>query len=493
MTFGSLFAGIGGFDLGLERAGMECRWQVEWDKSCNVVLAHHWPDVVRYGDVNDVGERNLEPVDLICGGFPCQDVSVAGKREGLAGERSGLWFEFHRVLAELKPRWVIAENVPGLLSSNGGRDFAVILRGLVELGYGITWRVLDAQFFGVAQRRRRVFIVGSLGDGRSAEVLFESSGGSWDSAPSRETRQGTANSSISGTIDSGEWRRPNRNQVGTVVMGTSWDSQRRRVHDVLGTAPSLTGNSQGGGRTPIIATFQETGKGWWNESGRGGTLRERDWKDRVTNLVAYSENEAAEQPKAFVADGYSKYRETDVAGAQRAVQHKGTDVDPVTHGFGESGQGYRQEGIRPLRAEGENKPSRPSNVVAFAQNTRDEVRVQGDGQISGALASQPGMKQTTYVAFEPGNLTRQCGSPPNEDIVSTLGADKLGDTFPHMMTPMGVRRLTPTECERLQGFPDTWTAVDGMSDSARYRMLGNAVAVPCAEWLGRRIMEVGRG
>jgi len=127
-------------------------------------------------DVRDVRRDTVAAVDLICGGFPCQDLSVAGKRAGLAGERSGLWFEFHRVLADLRPQWVVVENVPGLLSSHRGADFAIVLRGLVELRYGVSWRILDAQYFGVAQRRRRVFIVGSLGDGRSAEILFEREG-----------------------------------------------------------------------------------------------------------------------------------------------------------------------------------------------------------------------------------------------------------------------------------------------------------------------------
>jgi len=183
---GSLFSGIGGFDLGLERAGMTVRWQCEIDKAAQSVLRRHWPDATLYDDVTTLG-ADVERVDLICGGFPCQDLSVAGRRAGLAGERSGLWHQFHRILGELAPRWVLIENVPGLLSSNGGRDFAVVLRGLVELGYGVAWRILDAQYFGVAQRRRRVFIVGCLGDSaRAAQVLFEPESLPGDTPPRRE-------------------------------------------------------------------------------------------------------------------------------------------------------------------------------------------------------------------------------------------------------------------------------------------------------------------
>src|SRR5690625_1118978 len=122
MTFGSLFAGIGGFDLGLEQSGMDCKWQVEIEPFPRRVLERHWPGLHRPEDVRDVGGNNLESVDLICGGFPCQDLSVAGRRAGLAGERSGLFFEFMRIVDELAPCWVLIENVPGLLSSAGGRD-----------------------------------------------------------------------------------------------------------------------------------------------------------------------------------------------------------------------------------------------------------------------------------------------------------------------------------------------------------------------------------
>ena len=180
MKFGSLFTGIGGFDLGLERSGMSCTWQVEIDKYCNSVLEKHWPSVKRYENVKKVGAQNLDEVDLICGGFPCQDVSIAGlgdttnrKRAGLSGERSGLWFEFRRIIEEMQPEWIIIENVPGILSSNNGGDFTAIVQGLVELWYGVCWRIFNAKYFGVSQERRRVFIVAKFADIESPkEVLF---------------------------------------------------------------------------------------------------------------------------------------------------------------------------------------------------------------------------------------------------------------------------------------------------------------------------------
>lgn len=166
-TFGSLFAGVGGFDLGFEAAGWECRWQVEWDKRCRSVLARHRPDAKRYGDVNDVDGHILAPVDCITYGFPCQDLSVAGNRAGLDGERSGLFFQATRIIREMReatdgryPTWAVAENVAGLLSADSGAAMGRCLDELADIGaVGIEWGTLDAQHFGVPQRRRRVFIV----------------------------------------------------------------------------------------------------------------------------------------------------------------------------------------------------------------------------------------------------------------------------------------------------------------------------------------------
>jgi DNA (cytosine-5)-methyltransferase 1 len=156
MTFGSLFSGIGGIDLGLERAGMKCQWQVEIDPFCRKVLAKHWPNVERYEDVRAVGSGTLGPVDVIAGGFPCQDVSVAGKKAGIKeGTRSGLWFEFHRIICELRPRYVFVENVPGLLTDGMGR----VLSDLAESGYDAEWEVLSAADVGAPHLRKRVFIV----------------------------------------------------------------------------------------------------------------------------------------------------------------------------------------------------------------------------------------------------------------------------------------------------------------------------------------------
>ena len=180
MRFVSLFAGVGGFDLGFEQAGMTCVGQVEIDKKCVEVLDKHWPTVPRHDDVVTAREWADEQglvgnVDLVCGGFPCQDVSVAGKRAGLAGQRTGLFWDALAFASHVQAEWVVLENVPGLLSSNEGRDFGVVISALADAGYRhVEWRVLDSQFFGVPQRRRRVFVVASVREPSGSAVFVES-------------------------------------------------------------------------------------------------------------------------------------------------------------------------------------------------------------------------------------------------------------------------------------------------------------------------------
>ena len=415
----SLFSGVGGFDLGFDRAGMTCTGQVEYDEKARAVLARHWPDVKRINDVREAQGDEFGTVDLICGGFPCQDVSVAGRRAGLAGERSGLWYEFHRLIDRVRPRWVVIENVPGLLSSHGGADFAVILRGLVECGYGVAWRVLDAQYFGVPQRRRRVFIVGSLGDGRAAEVLFEREGGAGNPAPGGEARPESTTYAI---------RRAQTSSNG-------WGIQRDVTH-----------------------TLDETGGDFVSYVMAHGQGNAEVVKDGEPSLTA--NHEAPIVTTTF--NGYT-------GGADDNDAQGGHLVAATLNSGGNNG-GFRSEPGEhlvavPLRAEGHDASEDGTGrqnlipVYAFTERTR----------ASGAtLEAQADL---AYALLNPGAGART----QSRNIAGSFG----------------VRRLTPVECERLQGFPDNWTA--GQSDSARYRQMGNAVAVPVAEWIGRRIMEANYG
>jgi DNA (cytosine-5)-methyltransferase 1 len=202
LTGVSLFAGVGGFDLAMQRQGVKVVASVEIDPKCNEVLAKHFPEATQFTDVTTVKGEDLinagftPSTGIITGGFPCQDLSVAGKRAGLAGERSGLFWEIARIVEETQTEYFVIENVPGLLSSNKGADFGVVIGTMADLGYSVGWRVLDAQYFGVPQRRRRVFIVGrrSLDSGSPAEILFKSEGLRRDSSQSKQTGQDTTTS-----------------------------------------------------------------------------------------------------------------------------------------------------------------------------------------------------------------------------------------------------------------------------------------------------------
>lgn len=185
----SFFSGIGGFDLGFDRAGFETVWQCEIKPFCVNVLEEHWPDVPKQGDIREIQPADIPHADVWTGGFPCQDISLArmgSKREGLNGSQSGLFFEFERLAAARRPKAILIENVAGLLSSNDGRDLATVVRSLADIGYGVAWRVLDSRHFGVPQSRTRVFICGVDGDPEAAAaILFEPECGDRDFEKSR--------------------------------------------------------------------------------------------------------------------------------------------------------------------------------------------------------------------------------------------------------------------------------------------------------------------
>jgi len=193
----SLFAGVGGFDLAMERNGVNVVASVEIDKNCNKVLAKHFPNTRQFNDITEVKGSDLigagftPSTGIITGGFPCQDLSVAGKRAGLAGTRSGLFWEAARIVDETQSEYFVIENVPGLLTSNSGADFAVVLGTMADLGYSVAWRVLDAQYFNVPQRRKRVFIVGRRDPESTSpsEILFNKTSSRRSSAPEQSARE----------------------------------------------------------------------------------------------------------------------------------------------------------------------------------------------------------------------------------------------------------------------------------------------------------------
>lgn len=209
LTHVDAFAGIGGFTTAFERAGVKTVAAIENDKYCQQVLRYQFPDVKLFGDIKEVSGDDIINAGFVpergifSFGFPCTDISVAGKGGGLAMERSGLFFEAARLLQEMQPKWFVAENVANLLSVNGRRDMGVVTETLVQCGYGISWRILDASLLGVPQRRRRIFIVGHLGEPwtASAEVLFEPEGMPGDSPQGGEAQSGAAGSATEGPGD----------------------------------------------------------------------------------------------------------------------------------------------------------------------------------------------------------------------------------------------------------------------------------------------------
>lgn len=417
MRAGSLFAGVGGFDIGFERAGMSLAWHAEIEPHASAVLRYRWPDVPNLGDVTKIDGAAIQPVDVICGGFPCQDLSVAGKRAGFTGKRSVLAFEFLRIVAEMReatngraPTFVVLENVPGLFSSSGGRDFAALLDALGELGpMDVAWRVLDSRYFGVAQRRRRVFVVVDFRGERCDEILTLTEGLRGHPAAGRPARKDVAGTLGDGSSRRG-WSDQNIGQPGMLVAHTLRAD---------GFDPSEDGTGRG---TPIVA-------------------------------IAFHENQRGEVTTSKTA------------GALKI-------------GGGKPGQGYP--------------------AVAFNWQNGGGYGKAHDGLgVSEDHTPPISRSQVAAVAFTVSAQSN--GFAWESPVAPTLGTHPQSDTSQRrtgIRTASGVRRLTPRECERLQGFPDDWTAqgtkpngtVYALSDGPRYKCMGNAVTVNVAEWIGRKMV-----
>ena len=425
------------------------------------VLEHHYPDTPNWGDMTKFKEWQDADVNVFVGGTPCQSFSVAGLRKGLDDPRGNLMLTYLAIAARYRPRWLVWENVPGVLSSNGGLDFASLLRGMGELGYGFAYRILDAQYFGVAQRRRRVFVIGYLGNWRpAAAVLFERHSLSGHPAPSREKREGVAANAREGA------------EIGSLIPAMHSElCPSLKARDAKG--PSSDGDGDGAILVPMV------------------------------------------QPIAT----------HDVAGTMLSRNTSGGFSNSIDH----AAAGYMA--LQP---------------IAFAQNQRDEVRIMAQ---AGALAAEPGMKQQTYIA-QPIAFSGQMSVPQTDvdmtqtlqaknpmavafggDIARTLqarhdsspcadrGMDVVAQAvvaptltaandpsrspqssevtqqvYSVLQASMAVRRLTPVECERLQGFPDNYTDIrpkgKATPDGPRYKALGNSMAVPVMAWIGKRIQEV---
>ena len=438
----------------------------------------------------------------------CQSFSVAGKREGLAGA-SGLMFEYIRAVRELRPRWFVWENVPGAFSSERGEAYRQLLSEMDALGYGLAWRVLDAQFFGVAQRRERVFLVGSLGTMRCAEVLFERESLSWDHQSSRQKRQALAEEA-QGCVGEAD------HDSGCLTPG---ETQSRRVYPTSGVYPTLsTREKSGQNQESVFTQFGDD---------IAGTLTARydssPCVDRGANVVVDDRQKVFLCQTAQTGSNGKLVKQDDVMNTldrtnSNAVAVLDFKVKPVAFLYSQ-GAKARSLGISEI------SPTLKTDhnpAVAFAQNQRDEVR---ELEVAGALAVQPGIKQQTYICRADG----QANAMTSVDMAPTLTShakkdppliypaeDSIGEdaliqrdmsatlsthntqtliTGGREKRSLTVRRLTPRECERLQGFPDDYTDIpyrnkEHAPDGPRYRALGNSMAVPVMRWIGERIRMV---
>ena len=425
MKYLSLCSGIEAATVAWHPLGWEAVAYSEIERFPSEVLAHHYPNTPNLGDMTKFKEwTNVSNVDLLVGGTPCQSFSVAGLRKGLDDPRGNLMLTYLAIADKFKPKWIVWENVPGVLSSNGGKDFGVFLGALGELGYGFAYRVLDAQYFGVAQRRRRVFVVGYLGDWRAAAaVLFERHSLQGHPAPSREKRQSVAAS------------------VGTGASSSGWPA------DISSTLNASFGSKQGlenqhiNNDCPMFVPAQVIGF----ESSRRDGVR---LYDGISNTL---------QAFAGTGGGNSPMVMQPIALAENTIGRQPKN--------GGNGDGFTDGGpMYTLNATGVHGVAQPIayNIAPGKGALKDDIHVTD--------------------AYATKTLDASGGNPAMHQGGAAI------------LQAMAVRRLTPVECERLQGFSDNYTDIKSKNkptpDGPRYKALGNSMAVPVMAWIGQRIEQV---
>ncbi|WP_260706551.1 DNA cytosine methyltransferase [Edaphobacter flagellatus] len=522
----------------------------------NVVTLPADGDVINAGDFTRIGKEDVGTIGLLAGGTPCQSFSVAGKRAGLDDPRGNLTIEFARLAGRLRPLWLVWENVPGVLSIDDGRTFGAFLGMLVELGYGIAYRVLDAQHFGVPQRRRRVFVVGHLGDWRGPRaVLLEQHSLSGYPPPRREARKGTSTGVEVGpaggrltdtapTIDAGCKDGFVRNQLGVGVISSTeeishclnaggmgrqdFETETLIAHSL--SADGFDASEDGTGRgTPMVpvaictAHTQSNGSGFsdhvahtlesggaqavaFNLRGReGGAMPEVSESASLRASTGGSTNSYI----AFSAKDHGADAD-DIAPTLRGMGHDGSHAngggqiaiafstnqrgearERDVHGSLSSARGGSNQIDGVLQARLEESPAPAAFTLHGSDGTASAA---SSTEIAGSLRTRaPGSienSSTTAVLQE-----QSVASPLAASYSKQIDSSDTSSSPPNLLRPqMAVRRLTPRECERLQGFPDDYTLVEYReklaSDGPRYRALGNSMAVPVMRWIGQRIAQV---
>ena len=460
LTFGSLFAGVGGFDMGFEQAGWDCKFQVEWDKNCQQILNKHWPDIPKWLDVSDVNGAEIPPVDCIIFGSPCQDLSVAGKRAGLEGERSGLFHEAVRIIKEMRdatngtfPRWTVWENVAGALSSNNGRDFGTVINEMAKAGACLQeYALLDAQHFGIPQRRRRVFLI-SCFDPATADrcpdpILPVTESVRGDTKKGKQKRQSAAHTLTEGSGGDGAIV----NAIGASIYHKSTVVNQDVNCGHLVTEGGILGSD-------IV-----------------GSLNTSDAK-MISNQYV-NENKCVVEPyvksrRAQSADD----DETWIAG----------EVNPTLNSFDMGDTRTTTAIVEP---------------VLFENSYRDGARIANGGvtqTLSAKMGTGGGNTPMVAVAYSiREDAKANTFSATELDHANALSALRPSPQSHHaqmfIAQPMAVRRLTPLECERLMGWSDDHTRykADGteQADTHRYKQCGNGVASPVARWVAQQIAKV---
>jgi DNA (cytosine-5)-methyltransferase 1 len=490
-TFGSLFSGAGGMDAGFEQAGFAPAWHSEIDKDAVSVLRRHWPGVPQLGDVTQIHGGRIQPVDVIQGGSPCQGLSQAGARKGLKDDRSGLFFDFVRIVGEMRdatdgryPAVVVLENVDGLLSSHRGRDFAVVLSRLQELGAAVSYRVLDAQFHGVPQRRRRVFVVADfapigVGEERAAQILALGESLCGHPEAGDPTRQGAPAAAEGGAFSSGEPLAISENQRAELRL-----------------TPYVRSMSNGGGKPgqgypaildPIIVAA-------WDEA----QITRAANRSRVENgSPCPTLNGSGVMSVVIVPEGASTIQ---ASAGHSSPCGDGSD-NLVAEAYAPEVAATLSAGSHASHIPGRRRED-DTNLVALAFNWQagdggNDTSFRGKSRQyicrAGDYAGALGVTRQDAVAVGV-HLTQDPIS--SEDAMPAIGAgNATGSSSLGVFERDGrqwiVRRLTPTEGERLMGWPDSWTRYrdDGteISDSARWRLIGNGVVSNVAEWIARRL------
>ena len=497
MKYGSVCSGIEAASVAWHSLGWEAQWYSEIEHFPSEVLKHRFPDVPNLGDMTQLTSNptfNEKSIDLLVGGTPCQSFSVAGLRGGLADPRGNLMLTFLALADTKKPKWIVWENVPGVLSSNGGRDFGAFLTALGNIGYGFAYRVLDAQHFGVAQRRRRVFVVGYLGDWRpAAAVLFESESLQRDSKPSRAKRQETPTDAQESVGDAGDVSCAGGNVSPCVTSkwmkgygGPSGSNETGNMvyEQVAQPIAFQPGNlARKGGADPSTKTFPTLTKNSGDQSphvaqpimldDQGGSVM-RVIEDGVCGTLrreTHGHEPLVAQPQYFE----SHPNDSRVTGPH--------DVgNTVSARYGTGG------GNTPI-------VSQPIAVDCFNQ-TINEKTSQTIGSSASDVNHYGAVLEPTIIDRAAFNQGQNAQYEPRIEAGQTMSS--LVAKGPHAVQhTMAIRRLTPVECEKLQGFPPNWTKIpyrnksaDQCPDGPRYKACGNSMAVPVMRWIGQRIEYV---